>query len=183
MRLSRRKVVSSIFVLAACLPVTAAGQARRGLVFGNVGLASIGTSDSEQGKAPIFGGGAAFHLTPRLVVEGDLHGARVSHVFGRPDHDFSELTVTGSLLYRAFADRRVRLLAGGGVGLQRAHSAFNVPPVGAVDRTETIRLWHWRAGPEWDVSDRMIMRTEFVSWFGEGIDWAMGGRLSVGYRF
>jgi hypothetical protein len=131
MRLSHLTRVSfpfAIFTFIACLP--AAGQDRRGLVFADVGLASIGNSDSEQGKAPIFGGGAAFDLTSRLVVEGDVHGARVRHVFGRPDHDFTELTVTGSVLYRAFADRRVHFLGGGGLGLQRAHSAFTVAPVG-----------------------------------------------------
>ena len=69
------------------------------------------------------------------------------------------------------------------MGVQRAHSAFNMPLLGAVDRTETIRLWHWRAGAEWDLSNRTAIRAEWVSWFGEGIDWVMGGRLSVGYRF
>jgi hypothetical protein len=29
----------------------------------------------------------------------------------------------------------------------------------------------------------MAMRTEAVFWFGEGLDWVMGGRLAVGYRF
>jgi outer membrane protein with beta-barrel domain len=183
MRLPHRTAVSSFIVLVISLPVNAAGQNRRRLVFGHVGLASIGHSDSEQGKARIFGGGAAFDLTPRLIVEGDLHAARVSHVFGRPQHDFTELTVTGSLLYRGFADRRVHLLAGGGYGLQRAHSAFTVAPVGAVDRTDVLGLWHWRAGAEWDVSNRAVVRTEAVSWFGVGLDWVMGGRLSVGYRF
>jgi len=183
MRLSRRAVVSSVFILFVCLPVTAAGQNHRGLVFGSIGLASIGYADSEQGKAPIFGGGVAVDLTPRLVVEGDLHGARVTNVFGRSDHDFTELTATASLLYRAFADRRAHVLAGGGLGVQRAHSAFNVPPLGPVDRTETLRLWHWRAGAEWDVSPRTVMRTEAVFWFGEGLDWVMGGRFVVGYRF
>ena len=173
----------AIITLIACLPATAAGQERRGLLFGTVGGASIGHADSEQGTAPILGGGAAFDLTPRLVAEGDLHGARVTNVFGRSDHDFTELTATASLLYRAFADRRAHVLAGGGLGVQRAHSAFNVPPLGPVDRTETLRLWHWRAGAEWDESPRTVMRTEAVFWFGEGLDWVMGGRFVAGYRF
>ena len=168
-----------LFVLSSA---TALAQDRRGLVFGQFGIASIGHSDSKQGNAPIFGGGAAIDLTPRVVVEGDVHGASVHHVFGRPDHDFTELTATASLLYRAFADRRAHLLAGGGVGVQRAHSAFVVAPVGAVDRTDTLRLWHWRAGAEWDVSNRTVLRAEYMSWFGEGLDWVMGGRLVVGYR-
>jgi hypothetical protein len=177
------RLPAAIAVVLTCLPSPAAGQDRRGLLFANIGLASVGHSDSEQGKAPIVGGGAAFDLTRRLVAEGDIHGARVRHVFGRADHDFTELTVTGSLLYRAFADRRAHFLAGGGFGFQRAHSAFTVDPVGEVDRTETIRLWHYRAGPEWGVSHRTVMRTEAVFWFGGGLDWVMGGRLVVGYRF
>ena len=175
--------VAAATLLLVVWSTTALAQDRRGLLFGQFGIASIGHADSEQGKAPIFGGGVTIHLTPRVVVEGDVHGARVSHVFDRPDHDFTELTATASLLYRAFADRRAHVLAGGGLGIQRAHSAFNVPPVGPVDRTETLRLWHWRAGAEWDVSPRTVMRTEAVFWFGGGLDWVMGGRLAVGYRF
>jgi hypothetical protein len=182
MRLSSRTVVGSIILVFVCLPITAAGQDHRGLVFGSVGLASVGFSDSEQGKAPIFGGGASFDLTRRLVVDADVHAARVGNVFGRPDHDFTELTLTGSLLYRAFADRGVHLLAGGGLGVQRAHSTFNVQPLGTVDRTEALHLWHWRAGPEWTVSPRAVMRAEAVFWFGEGLDWVTGGRVVFGYR-
>jgi hypothetical protein len=45
-----------------------------------------------------------------------------------------------------------------------------------------LPLWHWRAGGEWDVSNRIVMRAEAVFWLGSGLDWVNGGRLAVGYR-
>jgi hypothetical protein len=158
-------------------------QGRPLVVFAETGFASIGHADSEQGKAPIFGGGASFELTPWLVAEADVHGARVTSVFGDADHVFSEVTLTGSLLYRWFTDRRARVVAGGGLAAQRAHSEFNIFPVGHVERTETIRLLHGRGGIEWDASDRVVIRTDAVLWFATGLDWVLGGRVGVGYRF
>ena len=86
--------VALVFSLFAA-PVRA--QEPRALVTGTIGGAGLGHADSEQGSAVLFGGGAGFHLTPRLVVEGDVHTARVSHVFGRDHHDFTETTFTASL--------------------------------------------------------------------------------------
>jgi hypothetical protein len=28
-----------------------------------------------------------------------------------------------------------------------------------------------------------VIRTDFVLWMGEGLDWVAGGRAGVGYRF
>lgn len=178
-----RTSVVSVALLVIVSASAASAQEQRGIVFGEIGVASIGHADSTQGTAPIIGGGAAFHPTPRLLVEGDVHGARVRHVFGRDHHDFTELTVTGSLLFRTPVTGRVHLLAGGGFGLQRAHSEFEVPPIGLVDQTETIGLWHGRVGAEFDVSPRVVIRTDGVLWFGTGLDWITGARIGVGYRF
>ena len=142
------------FALVCCLfaaPVLA--QERRAVVAGTLGGAGLGHADSEQGNAPIFGGAVGFHLTPRLVVEGDVHTARVSHVFGRDHHDFTETTFTGSLLFRATPGGRAHFIAGGGAGLQRAHTDVDDPPF-RIDRTETIRLLHGRIGAEWDISSQ-----------------------------
>ena len=91
--------------------------------------------------------------------------------------------MTGSLLFRARRRGRAHLLAGGGVAVQRAHSAFNVQPIGAVETRETLQLWHGRTGVEWDASTRVVVRTDAVLWFGGGVDWVLGGVLRVGYRF
>lgn len=173
----------TLLVLTLSAAVPAAAQEHRGLVFGQVGRASIGHADSEQGKAPIVGGGVSFNLTPHLAVEGDVHTARVSHVFGREDHDFSQTTFTGSLLYRTPVGGNVRFLAGGGLGIQRAHIQFDEPGIPRVDTVETLRLLHGRAGAEWDVAERVAIRTEGVLWMGGGLDWVAGGRVVVGYRF
>jgi hypothetical protein len=74
-------------------------QERRAVVAGTIGGAGLGHADSEQGSALMFGGAVGFHVTPRLVVEGDVHAARVSHVFGRDHHNCTEITFTGSLLF------------------------------------------------------------------------------------
>jgi hypothetical protein len=29
----------------------------------------------------------------------------------------------------------------------------------------------------------MVIRTEGVLWFGEGLDWVVGARAALGYRF
>jgi hypothetical protein len=171
------------FVLVVSLlaaPVWA--QERRTVVVGTVGGAGLGHADSEQGNAPIFGGAVGFHLTPCLVVEGDVHTAGVSHVFGRDHHDFTETTFTGGLLFRSTPDGRAHFIAGGGAGIQRAHTDLDDPPF-QIDRTETIPLWHGRVGAEWDVSSRMAIRTEGVMWFGDGLDWVVGARAGLSYRF
>jgi hypothetical protein len=170
--------------LLACPRATAAvAQERRAVVFGDVGGASIGHADSEQGRAPIFGGGAGFHLTRRLVLEGDVHGGRVSNVFGRANHDFSQITLTGSLLFRAPVGRRVHFVAGGGVAMQRAHIEINEPTFSPVDEVETIRLLHGKVGTDWDLSDRLVLRTHGVLWMSGGVDWVVGARVGLGYRF
>lgn len=152
------------------------------MVVGEAGVASVGHSDSKQGTAPIFGGGAAFHLFPWLVVEGDVHGARVGRVFGQDNHSFSEATFTGSLLFRGNRNGRTHLIAGGGIAAQRAHSEFDVPGI-HVDSTETIWMQHGRVGVERDLASRIVIRPEAVFWFGPGLDWVIGGRVGVGYRF
>jgi hypothetical protein len=157
-------------------------QEGRIVVVGTIGGASVGHADSEQGNALIVGGAVGLHLTPRLVVEGDVHTARVSHVFGRDRHDFTESTLTGSLLFRSTPDGHAHVLVGGGAGLQRARSVVDDPPF-RIDRTETIRLIHGRIGAEWDISSRVAIRTEGVLWFGEGLDWVFGARTGLAYRF
>lgn len=157
-------------------------QEHRAVVFGSIGGASIGHADSHQGNAPVFGGGVGFHVTPRFLVEGDVHTAQVSHVFGREHHDFRETTLTGSALFRSAPDGHVHLLAGGGGGLQWAHSDVDDPPF-RFEGTDTILLLHGRGGVEWDISSRVVFRTEGVLWFGEGLDWVLGARVGVGYRF
>ncbi len=168
-----------VFSLSAA-PVRA--QERRAVVVGTIGGAGLGHADSEQGNAALFGGAVGWHLTARLVVEGDVHTARVSHVFGRDHHDFTETTVTGSLLFRSTPDGRAHFIAGGGAGLQRAHTDADAPPF-RIDRTETVRLLHGRVGAEWNISSRVALTTESVIWFGEGLDWILGVRAGVGYRF
>lgn len=170
----------ALVVSLSAAPVWA--QERRAVVAGTIGGAGLGHADSEQGSAPLFGGGIGFHLTPRLVVEGDVHTARVSHVFGRARHDFTETTFTASLLFRSTPAGRLHFIAGGGAGLQRAHTDVDEPRL-RIDRTETIRLLHGRVGAEWDLASRIAIRTEGVMWFGEGLDWVVGARVGVGYRF
>jgi hypothetical protein len=168
-----------VFALAASLfAASASGQERRAVVFGTIGGASLGHADSEQGKTPIFGGGVGYHLTPRLLVEGDVHTGRVSHVFGRAHHDFTETTFTASLVFRSTPAGRVHFLAGGGAGLQWAHTDLDEPPF-RIDETETIRLLHGRMGVDWDLSSRASIRMEGVLWFGAGLDWVVGGRAGV----
>jgi hypothetical protein len=179
----RRGSATACAALLALIATPVAAQDRRAVVFGEVGAATIGHADSEQGRTAIFGGGAAFNLAPWLVVEGDVHGGRVAQVFGREHHDFSEVTVTGSLLFRAPARGPVHFVAGGGLARQRAHSEFDVPPFGRVDRVETVNLLHGRIGAEWDVSSRVVLRTDAVLWLGGGLDWIAGGRVGLGYRF
>jgi hypothetical protein len=157
-------------------------QEHRLVVVGTIGGASLGHADSEQGNAPVFGGALGFHLTPRLVVEADVHTARVDHVFGRDHHDFTETTLTGSLLFRSTPEGHAHFIAGGGAGLQWAHIVVDEPQF-RIDRTETIRLLHGRAGAEWDLSSRAAIRTEGVMWFGEGLDWVVGARVGLSYRF
>jgi hypothetical protein len=170
--------------LALCVSATpVSGQDRRWVVFGTAGVASIGHADSEQGKAPVVGGSAGFQMVRRLLLEGEVHGGRVRHVFGREHHDFSELTFTGSVLFRTSPERRAHFVGGGGLALQQARIEFDLPTVGHVDRTETLSLTHGRAGIEWDVSGRVLIRSEAVLWLGEGLDWVLGGRVGVGYRF
>jgi hypothetical protein len=162
-------------------PVSA--QDRRVLIFGEVGGASIGHADSLQGRAPIVGGGVAFDLTPRLVIEGDVHGGRVEHVFGREHHNFTQVTITGSLLFRAPVGRRGHVVAGGGLALQRAHTEFDEPRLGRVDKVETLNLVHGRIGADWDASSRLVILTSAVLWIGGGLDWVAGARIGLGYRF
>jgi len=175
-RVLRFALVLSLFAA----PVRA--QERRAVVVGTIGGAGLGHADSEQGNAPMLGGAIGCHLTARVVVEGDVHTAHVSHVFGRDHHDFRETTFTGSLLFRSTPDGRAHFLAGGGAGLQRANTDVDEPGF-RVDRSETIRLLHGRIGAEWDISSRIAIRTEGLMWFGAGLDWIMGVRAGVGYRF
>ena len=175
-----RGLCFALLVILVAAPVRA--QERRAVVVGTIGGASLGHADSEQGNAPIFGGAVGFHLTARLVVEGDVHTARVSHVFGRDHHDFTETTFTGSLLFRSTPDGDAHFIAGGGAGLQWAHTDADDPRF-RIDRTETIRLLHGRIGAEWNIASRLAIRAEGGLWFGEGLDWVVGARAGLGYRF
>ena len=174
--------LSGVTLLALALAAPLKAQERRGFVVGSVGGANLGHADSEMGDAAIFGGAVGVHLTPRLVVELDVHHAGVSHVFGRAHHDFTQTTLTPSLLFRSSPQGRVHLLAGGGIGFQRAHTEVDDPQF-VIDRTEAIRMWHGRGGVDWDVSPRVFIRTEGVLWFGAGLDWVVGGRGGIGFRF
>jgi hypothetical protein len=178
-----RTLLACGILAALSNPAPVAAQDHRGIVFGHIGGASIGHADSEQGTAPVFGGGIGCHLTPRLVVDADVHGGRVTKVFGREHHDFSQVTFTGSVLFRSSPDAPAHFLAGGGLAVQRAHTEFTETPFGHIERVETIRLLHGRVGAEWNISSRLMMRTEGVLWFGEGLDWVVGARATVGYRF
>ena len=172
-----------LFAFAVCLfaaPVWA--QEHRSVVFGSLGIVGLGHADSEQGNGPLIGGGIGFYLTPVLVVEVDVHRARVSHVFGRDHHDFTDTTLAGSLLFRSTPDARAHFLAGGGAGLQWAHTDLDEPPF-QIDRTDRIRMLYGRSGAEWDISSRVAIRTEGVLWFGPGLDWIAGFRAELGYRF
>ena len=171
------------YALVICLAAAPArAQDRRRVVFGTIGGAGLGHADSEQGKAPIFGGGIGVHLTPRLVVEGEVHTGRVNNVFGRARHDFAQTTFTASLLFRSTPEGRAHFIAGGGAALQRAHTDLDDPPL-LIDRTETIQLLHGRIGAEWELTSRVSLTTEGVLWFGEGLDWVVGGRAGLRYRF
>ena len=78
--------IAGLFRFALVVSLSAApvrAQERRAVVVGTIGGAGLGHADSAQGHAPAFGAGVGFHLTARLVVDGDVHTARVSHVFGR----------------------------------------------------------------------------------------------------
>jgi hypothetical protein len=178
-------MIASVLRLALVVSLfaePARAQEGRAVVVGTIGGAGLGHADSEQGHAPLLGGAIGFHLTARLVVEGDVHTAHVTHVFGRDHHDFTENTFTGSLLFRSTPGGRTHFIAGGGAGLQRAHTEVDDPRF-RIDRTETIRLLHGRSGAEWDISSRLAIRTEWVMWFGAGLDWILGVRAGLGYRF
>ena len=172
-----------ILSLAFLIPPPLSAQDRRAVIFGEAGRATLGHADSEQGRAPIFGGGVAFSLTPHLVIEGDVHSGQVEHVFGRRHHEFTELTLTGSLLYRAPSSGRIHFIVGGGLALQRAHTIVDEPSFGHLDEVERLRLLHARVGADWDVSRRIVIRTDAVAWMGDGLDWVVGGRVGLGYRF
>jgi hypothetical protein len=178
-----RNLARSVFAVAFLIAAPVTAQDRRIVVFGEAGHAALGHADSQQGRAPIFGGGAAFHLTPHLVIEGDVQGGRVEHVFGRRHHDFTELTMTASLLFRAPSRGRIHFIAGGGLALQRAHTVIDEPPFRGIDEVERLNLWHGRIGADWDASRRLVIRTDAVAWIGEGLDWVVGGRVGLGYRF
>ena len=169
-------------VVASLVAASASAQDHRFVAFGTIGGASIGHADSEMGNAPIFGGGVGFQLTPRLVVEADVHRASVTNVFGRARHDFTEITMTGSLLFRSSPEASAHFIAGGGLGVERAHTDLDDPPF-RIDRVETIRLLHGRMGVDWDLSSRVVLRTEGVLWMGSGLDWVVGARAGLGYRF
>jgi hypothetical protein len=175
-----REIRLALLVSLFAAPTLA--QERRAVVMGTIGGASVGHADSQQGNAPIFGATSGRQLTSHLVVEGDVHRARVSHVFGRDHHDFTETMVTGSLLFRSTPDRGVHFIAGGGAGLQRAHTAADDLRF-RIDRIESIRFMHGRIGAEWDTSRRVVIRAEGVTWFGGGLDWVVGARAGLGYRF
>jgi hypothetical protein len=172
-----------VALVSCVIAAPASAQDRRAVIFGEVGGADIGHADSQQGRAPISGAGAAFHLIPRLVVEGDLHRGRVDHVFGRQHHSFTEVTVTGSLLFRTPVRGTAHFIAGGGLARQRAHTKFDEPPFARIDRVETLNLLHGRIGAEWDASTRLAIRTDAVLWIGGGLDWIAGARVGIGYRF
>lgn len=173
---------AGVLLLIGLFALPASAQERGVVVSGWIGGATLGHADSEMGKAPIFGAGIGLHLLPRLLVEGDVHTGAVSNVFGRAHHDFRETTFTASVLFRSNPDGDVHFLGGGGLGVQRVHSDVNDPPF-VFERTETIRLWHGRAGVEWGISPRLAIRTEGIMSFGEGLDWVVGGRAGVSYRF
>ena len=180
---TRAARATCVLLAALTIAAPASAQERRGFVYGSLGGASIGHADSEQGRAPIYGGGVAFQVASPLVIELDVHRASVEQVFGREQHDFTQLTVTGSLLFRAPLAEKADFLAGGGLGFQRAHTDFTLDPFGRVDRTERIRLLHGKAGLQWDLLDDWAMRAEGVLWMGSGLDWVAGGRVLLGYRF
>jgi hypothetical protein len=175
--------IAAWIVALAGAATPAAAQAHRAVAFGHVGGASLGNADSEMGKAPIYGGGLAFHVTPRIVVDVDVHRGGVTNVFGREQHDFTQTTFTGSVLFRSTPEARAHFIAGGGLGVQRVRNEFTLPDLGQFDNTDTVRLLHGRAGVEWDLSSRVMLRTEAVAWFGEGLDWVTGARAAIGYRF
>jgi hypothetical protein len=182
---SRLHVFALIGVLAVAFarPVPAAAQEYRAAVFGHVGGGSVGHDDSEMGNAPLFGGGASWLLTPRLVVDADYHAARITNVFGRAQHDFTQQTFTASVLFRSSPASRAHFLGGGGLAAMAAHTELTDPAFGRIDRTDVVRLLHARAGVEWDLSRRVVLRTEGLFWMGGGLDWVTGGRVAVGYRF
>jgi hypothetical protein len=175
-----RTALLTLALLAAAIPSSAQN---RGVVYGDVGYASIGHADSEQGKAPIFGGGAALQVTPHLLVEADVHRGTVENVFGRARHDFSETTFTASFLFRTPVDGPAHLVAGGGIAVQRAHTELDEPSLPPIDRTETLRLWHGKLGVDWDLTRRVVLRTHGVLSMGGGLDWVFGARVGLGYRF
>jgi hypothetical protein len=177
------KLTGSVLGLAFLIAVPVTAQDHRAVIFGEVGRATLGHSDSQQGRAPIFGGGAAFQLFPHLVIEGDVQRGRVEHVFGRRHHDFTELTVTGSLIFRAPSRGKLHFIVGGGLALQLAHTVIDDPPFRGVDEVDRVKLAHGRIGADWDVFRRLVIRTDAAVWIGEGLDWVVGGRVGLGYRF
>jgi hypothetical protein len=60
---------------------------------------------------------------------------------------------------------------------------FTAAPIGRVDTRETLRLWHGRGGIDWDLSRGFLLRTDGVLWMGGGLDWVLGARVGLGYRF
>ncbi len=153
------------------------------LVLSSMSRCDAASRISRYGAYAERSGGAAFHLAPRLIIEGDVHRGRVEHVFGRRHHEFTELTITGSLLLRVPRRGRIHFVTGAGLALQRAHTVVNEPPFGRIDEVERLNLLHGRIGADWDVSGRLVIRTEAVVGIGEGLDWVVGGRVGPGYRF
>jgi hypothetical protein len=176
-------VLICVFAGAMTIALPAGAQESRAAIFGHVGGAGVGHNDSEMGKAPLFGGGLAIYVTPRLAIDVDYHTARISNVFDRDHHDFTQQTFTASLLFRSSPAARAHFLGGGGLAVQRAHTERTDPTLGLIEETDSVRLLHARAGVEWDLSRRLVLRTEGLFWMGGGLDWVTGGRVAIGYRF
>jgi hypothetical protein len=69
------------------------------------------------------------------------------------------------------------------VALQLAHTVIDEPPFRGVDEVESVKLVHGRIGADWDVFRRLVIRTDAAVWIGERLDWIVGGRVGLGYRF
>lgn len=87
--------------------------------------------------------------------------------------------MTGSLLFRVPAGGKIHFVSGGGLARQWAHTVVNEPPFGRVGEVEWLNLLHGRIGADWDVSGRLVIRTDAVVWIGEGLDWMVSGRVGL----
>lgn len=171
-------------VLLGVVP-SAFGQPRTPTVFGSVTWGNAAADDSEIGNIAMFGGEILVPIRGALRVGVGVETGQIDKThFGS---EFRETGLTISALGEWPRSRRVRGLAGGGVGwmFQRTRGIVDLEQgeVRPFRYEHTAGVLHGRGGLVGNIGDRLRIRAEAVLWVGGGITWLVGGRLAMGYEF